>query len=184
MPDDFYIPDLDHITGQDQKNRQSRGTSLTKDTQRAAQQLIHKSNTSTYQNYLGLLEDGVARELAREVLPVSNYTEWYWKIDLHNLFHFLSLRLHSHAQYEIRVYAEAIASLVKQWVPMAWEAFEDYHLNGMHLSGPEVQLLQAILEEHLGEERALNPEAAQEFGLSKREQREFASKLGIAFIEE
>jgi thymidylate synthase (FAD) len=91
---------------------------------------------------------GVAREVARKDLPLSTYTEAVWKMDLHNLFHFLGLRLAPDAQKEIRAYAEAIAEIVKVWVPWAWEAFEDYRLRGMHLSRQEVEGLRALLAEY------------------------------------
>ena len=78
-------------------------------------------------------QQGLARELARMNLPANIYTQWYWKTDLHNLFHFLRLRADAHAQYEIRAYAEALCDVVKDWVPAAWGAFEDYRLNAVHL---------------------------------------------------
>jgi thymidylate synthase (FAD) len=91
------------------------------------------------------LKFGVAKEVARKDLPLSTYTEAYWKVDLHNLFHFLALRLDPHAQLEIRLYAEAIAEIVKVWVPWAWEAFEDYRLKGMFFTRAEVAALRHIL---------------------------------------
>lgn len=99
------------------------------------------------------LKFGVAKEVARKDLPLSTYTEAYWKTDLLNLFHFLSLRLDPHAQLEIRLYAQAIAEIVKVWVPWAWEAFEDYRLNGLLLSGPEVAGLRALLSKMGGADR-------------------------------
>ena len=116
---------------------------------------------------------GVARELARTVLPVGHYTEWYWKIDLRNLMNFLALRLDPHAQWEIRVYAEAMASLVKQVVPVAWEAFEDYILNSAHFSSSEVEIIKEVLSSS-----SLNiEELAKEKGLKGRELQEFISKI-------
>ena len=121
---------------------------------------------------------GIAREQARKDLPLSTYTEAYWKIDLHNLLHFLSLRLHPHAQKEIRVYAEAIADIVKVWVPHTWEAFEDYRLNGCFFSGPEMELLRNCsklgLLGDLGEAVSLGY-------ISKREAEEFKTKLGLNY---
>jgi thymidylate synthase (FAD) len=91
------------------------------------------------------LEQGVAREQARKDLPLSTYTEAYWKIDLHNLLHFLSLRMDHHAQYEIRQYAIAIGEqIVSKWLPLTWEAFQDYRMNAMSLSGPEVLLVSLL----------------------------------------
>lgn len=92
------------------------------------------------------LKLGVAREQARKDLPLSTYTEAYWKMDLHNLFHFLGLRMDAHAQLEIRSFANAIAEIVKVWVPWCWEAFEDYRLNGMYLSRFEVAGLRSVLQ--------------------------------------
>ena len=115
----------------------------------------------------------LARELARMDLTLNYYTQWYWKVDLHNLLHFLSLRIDAHAQHEIRVYAEIMADLTRKWVPVAWEAFEDYRLGAMHFSREEVALLKA----------ALDPERVDELlpasGLSMREKREFRDKMGV-----
>ena len=94
---------------------------------------------------------GVAREQARKDLPLSTYTEYVWKMDLHNLFHYLSLRLDPHAQWEIQQYAKAIAEIVKVWVPWAWEAFEDYRLNAMYLTRFEVDALKSVLSRLTGE---------------------------------
>jgi thymidylate synthase (FAD) len=88
-------------------------------------------------------QSGLARELARMTLPASIYTQWYWKVDLHNLFHFLRLRADPHAQYEIRAYAEAICDVVRHWVPAAWDAFEDYRLNAVTFSGKGMLALSA-----------------------------------------
>ncbi len=98
--------------------------------------------------YASRLEKGVAREKARKDLPLSTYTEAYWKIDLHNLLHFLALRMDAHAQYEIREYARLIGEeIVSRWVPKTWEAFIDYRLNGLNLSDPEVRLLALLNQE-------------------------------------
>lgn len=88
----------------------------------------------------------IARELSRTVLPVSSYTEWYWKIDLHNLLHFLRLRLDDHAQYEIRVYAETMSKIIKDAFPMVWEAFEDYKLNSLNVTRPEKEIIIKLLK--------------------------------------
>ena len=90
-------------------------------------------------------QQGLARELARMNLPANVYTQWYWKVDLHNLFHFLRLRADHHAQYEIRVYAEAICDVVKDWVPHAYAAFEDYRLGGASLSAKGIECLRLML---------------------------------------
>jgi thymidylate synthase (FAD) len=111
----------------------------------------------------------LARELARIALPLSAYTQWYWKIDLHNLLHFLALRADPHAQYEIRVYADAIGELVRAWVPLAWEAFEDYRLGGAHLSAAALACVRRMLA---GE--SVTQESS---GMSAGEWREFQALL-------
>jgi len=123
------------------------------------------------------LESGVAREQARKDLPLSTYTEAYWKIDLHNLFHFLSLRLDPHAQLEIRLYAQAIAEIVKWVVPVAWEAFEDYRLNGMFLSALDISILRAHMKTHMTSSEETNC-FPKEWRTEKcRERDEFITKL-------
>lgn len=96
--------------------------------------------------YQARLDAGVAREQARKDLPLSTYTEAYWKIDLHNLLHFLALRLHGHAQSEIRAFGEAIGRVAEVWVPLAWEAFRDYRLDAISLTGPELRSLARIFD--------------------------------------
>ena len=95
--------------------------------------------------YHEALSHGVAREQARKNLPLSTYTEAYWKIDLHNLFHFLRLRLDSHAQQEIREFSQVIADIVSDWVPLAWGAFEDYRLNSAQFSGAELEAVRRLV---------------------------------------
>jgi thymidylate synthase (FAD) len=108
-------------------------------------------------------------------LSLNYYTQWYWKIDLHNLMHFLSLRMDSHAQYEIRVYANAIAEIVKAWCPLAYEAFEDYKLHAVRFSKQERLVLRDLLLQDFAK---INPSALMEHHkLSKREQEEFMKKL-------
>lgn len=105
----------------------------------------NKLHNNIWDIYNRRIEKGVAREQARKDLPLSTYTEAYWKIDLHNLFHFLRLRMDKHAQLEIRNYATIIGEeIVKRWVPLAWEAFEDYRMNSKSFSGPEMELLGLI----------------------------------------
>jgi thymidylate synthase (FAD) len=128
----------------------------------------------------------VARELARIDLPLSTYTQWYWKIDLHNLLHFLSLRVDPHAQWEIRVYAQVMAGIVKRVAPLSYEAWVDYDLTGTPMSRGELEVLRALLERG-GEDgvrarpgAALEPAAMEALGLSPREIREFLAKLDPA----
>jgi thymidylate synthase (FAD) len=131
----------------------------------------HEQQQNCFEVYNQMIEAGVAREQARNVLPLATYTEMYWKIDLHNLFHFLTLRLHPHAQLEIREFADAIFEIVKDWVPVAAEAFVDYRLEGVSLSRQELELIKSALDT-----LALT---AQSPTLSKREHTELLSKLGI-----
>jgi len=103
-------------------------------------------NESAYRTYLQLIDEGMSKELARTVLPVSTYTEFYWQMDLNNLFHFLNLRLSSHAQIEIREYASAVYELIKPLVPIACEAFEDHILHSVTISQFELTQLQEVLK--------------------------------------
>lgn len=132
---------------------------------------FHRSAQSLYRERLAF---GVAREQARKDLPLSTYTEAYWKIDLHNLLHFLRLRMDSHAQLEIRQYANAIAEVVKEWVPYTWEAFEDYRLNSISFSAPEIKVLNKLLT---ATDQSYLDEILRLSGLSKREVTEFKDKL-------
>jgi thymidylate synthase (FAD) len=140
MPDRFYRPDIENVRKQSKTNRQGGEGPIDAGTADEFLKLL-ESAEANYQKYLDLTERGVARELARAVLPVSVYTEWYWKCDLHNIFHFLSLRMDPHAQIEIQEYARAMYELIKPIVPVASEAFEDYRLNAMHLTGLEIDAI-------------------------------------------
>lgn len=127
------------------------------------------------------LELGVAREQARKDLTLSTYTEAVWKIDLHNLFHFLQLRLGLDAQHEIRQYAQAIAHIVREWVPVAWEAFEDYRLNAVTFSRVEIELLRHIVYDSAG---ASKPVLSTDHSMTKREFNEFKAKLASLWIRQ
>jgi len=140
MPDRFYRPDIENVRKQSKSNRQGGEGPIDAGTAEEFLKLL-ESAEANYAKYLDLTERGVARELARAVLPVSVYTEWYWKCDLHNIFHFLSLRMDPHAQIEIQDYAKAMYELIKPIVPVACEAFEDYRLNSMHLTGLEIDAI-------------------------------------------
>ena len=142
MPDRFYRPDIENVRKQSKSNRQSGDGPIDAGTADEFLKLL-ESAEANYAKYLDLTERGVARELARAVLPVSVYTEWYWKCDLHNIFHFLSLRMDPHAQIEIQDYAKAMYELIKPIVPVACEAFEDYRLNAMHLTGLEIDAIRS-----------------------------------------
>jgi thymidylate synthase (FAD) len=138
--DRFYHPSLENVRKQSTTNRQ--GGSEVIDNATAQEFLDYLDKTEAlYKDYEKLLEKGVSREMARIGLPVSVYTEWYWKIDLHNLFHFLSLRMDSHAQQEIQDYANAMYALVQPIVPIAAEAFMDYNFEAMHLTRLEIEAI-------------------------------------------
>ncbi len=142
IEDRFYRPRLEDIRSQSTVNRQGRAERLDEATAQQFCAYLDKVE-ALYAEYEDLTRKGVARELARIGLPVSIYTEWYWKCDLHNLFHFLSLRLDEHAQQEMREYAQAIMTLVSAVVPIATEAFLDYELHGMRLSRLEVEAIRS-----------------------------------------
>lgn len=146
MPPEFHVPEPEQVCGPPTTNKQGRAEPLPPSEAAAFLAGYEKLCQASYDAY-DSWTDGpeslqVAAETARMVLPLSMYTEWYWKIDAHNLMHFLSLRLDEHAQYEIRVYAEAIAKIVEDWLPVTWEAFQDYRLGAYTLSRAEVEAVQ------------------------------------------
>ncbi|MDR1034217.1 MAG: FAD-dependent thymidylate synthase [Bifidobacteriaceae bacterium] len=145
MKDDFYVPELQDISVQSTDNKQGRGDAL--DTQDAenVQNAMSEAQKIAYDSYLELVDKDIARELARINLPLSLYTEWYWQIDLHNLFHFIELRLHSHAQKEIRDYAEVLLNIAKAVAPLASESFERHVQNSVTFSNAEMQELKRRL---------------------------------------
>lgn len=145
MPDEFYVPAPEHVSVQSELNRQGGGDPVEKERADEVIALIDREQRTVREGYEQMLSWDIRRELARVNLGVAQYTEWYWKNDLHNIFHFLRLRLDDHAQYEIRVYAEAIAQIVKRVAPIAWEAFEDYVLRAERFSGPELEALVRLL---------------------------------------
>ncbi len=148
MENEFYVPNPDQIKFQSKDNRQGRAEEEVpvKLRQKVLNILINDQK-SAYENYGKLIEDGIARELARINLPLSLYTQWYWQIDLNNLFHFLKLRLDYHAQWEIRQYGKAMAEITKAVAPMAYNAFETHVLNAISFSGKELEALAKQLQE-------------------------------------
>ena len=170
---EFYIPAPDALAAQSEVNNQGRGAVLEGEEAQRVLEMLKGDSQRAYDSYEAMLsqdgQQGLARELARMNLPANIYTQWYWKVDLHNLFHFLRLRADPHAQYEIRVYAEVICDLVKAWVPAAYGAFEDYRLNAAQISGPAMEVLKRMLK---GEEVD-----QQSSGLTAREWREFKALL-------
>ena len=170
---EFYIPAPEHLAAQSLSNRQGRGETLEGAEAQRVLEILKDDSARAYTHYEEMLDPdgiGLARELARMNLPANIYTQWYWKTDLHNLMHFLRLRADAHAQYEIRAYADVICDLVRDWVPIAWSAFEDYRLNAVQLSGPALAALRRMLAgEAVTEDNS---------GLSKGEWREFRAALG------
>lgn len=179
---EFYIPAPDALAAQSSDNRQGRGAVLQGEEAAAVLRLLRADATQTYDHYLEMLNEdaagaprdpgraGLARELARMNLTLNTYTQWYWKTDLHNLLHFLSLRADAHAQYEIRAYAEAMLQTVQAWVPHCFEAFQDYRQGAVTLSAQMLGVVRRLLA---GE--AVDQSAS---GLSKREWRELMDTLG------
>ena len=175
---EFYLPSPENLAVQSKNNKQGRGQVLNAEQSARVLSMLKADALNAYDTYETLLGDeyDLARELARMNLPVNWYTQWYWKIDLHNLMHFLSLRMDSHAQYEIRVFADAIGAIVKDWVPLVWEAFQDYRLGGAFLSKHEVEYIKkALMTQRFPDDWE---------GISKREMKNLKSKFGIVFWDE
>ena len=146
MKDEFYVPEPENIRPQSANNKQGRSDErFDPEAEAALVAQFVAEQKQAYTNYEGLLDQNVARELARANLPISMYTEWYWQIDLHNLFHFIRLRIDPHAQYEIRVFAEAMAQCAKAVAPMAYEAFEEHILGSVTFSKAECAALVQML---------------------------------------
>ena len=143
--DEFYYPDPEHIQFQSVLNKQGRRGEVPAELKQKVQDYFKEISEKSFAMYSELNEAGVSRELARAVLPVNLYTEWYWKNDLHNLLHFIGLRSDSHAQYEIRVFSDAMAESVKVVAPFAWEAYQDYVVKGMRFSRVEQSMLEKQL---------------------------------------
>jgi thymidylate synthase (FAD) len=174
MKDEFYVPEAGAIHYQSLRNKQGRGSEdVPAELRQKVLDILLASQKQLYGEYEQMLESDIARELARVNLPVSLYTEWYWKIDLHNLFHFLRLRMDDHAQYEIRVYATALGEITKAVAPTAWEAFQDYILKSKTFSRLELAVLAQSLDRS-----AITAEYLLAQGFGKREAEEFLEKLG------
>ena len=182
MDKEFYIPDPTQLAPQSKLNHQGRGVDTLSPAESARVLHILKSDSEqTYAHYEEMMncdaagtvldesKSGLARELARMNLTMNYYTQWYWKIDLHNLMHFLMLRADPHAQYEIRVYADAMIEILKQWVPFAYEAFDEHRLNGARFSRTALVVLKRMLNgEKITQETS---------GLTKREWAEFQASI-------
>ena len=180
---EFYIPSPENLAAQSATNNQGRGDALTTEEASNVINILRRDAEQTYSNYETLLNEnssgetiddnkaGIARELARMNLTLNTYTQWYWKIDLNNLLHFLALRADGHAQYEIRVYADAMLDIVRKWVPLTYAAFEDYRVGGTEVSAKEINLIKKLIN---GEKVSFEDE-----GLSKREWAELQRKFDI-----
>lgn len=170
---EFYVPSPDHLNVQSSSNRQGRGERVSAEEAERILRIIRDDSSRSYERYMELLNEGargqpldpdragLSRELARMNLTLNYYTQWYWKIDLHNLMHFLQLRADPHAQYEIRAYADAMIEILRTWVPKTYAAFLDYRLNAVRLSGPAMKVIRRLL----GGEAV----TVENSGLSKRE---------------
>ena len=157
LDNEFYIPTPEHLAVQSSTNRQGRGEMVGDDQAEEILCLLRNDARSNYAGYEEMLNDDgtgnpkdetkpmLARELARMNLSLNFYTQWYWKCDLHNLFHFLSLRADPHAQYEIRVYAERMLETVRAWVPLSCAAFEEYRLEAFTLSATMKKVVERVL---------------------------------------
>jgi thymidylate synthase (FAD) len=179
---EFYLPAPDQLATQSASNRQGRGELLEGAEAARVLDLLREDALRAYEHYEEMLNErsdasridpdrsGLARELARMNLTLGFYTQWYWKTDLHNLLHFLALRADPHAQFEIRVYAEAMLDTVQRWVPLVYDAFTEHVLGGVHLSASAWKVIRRMLDgEVVNEEQS---------GLGKREWRELMARLG------
>lgn len=175
VPDICYIPESERIMGQSKTNKQGSDGELSNETKNSFIGRMQTISSETYGDYQEFLSQGISRETARMLLPVAYYTEWYWKIDLHNLYHFISLRYDPHAQYEIRVYAEAMYKICKELAPIATEAFEVHRMNSVHISQDEFDIYKSLLQVENLEERLASSFDSK--GWSQRRRKEFMDNL-------
>ena len=155
---EFYIPKNENLKPQSKSNNQGRSGDLSSAEIKSYSKIIKENSIIGFENYSKLLNEdesgrmiddskkGLARELSRMTLPLNSYTQWYWKIDLHNFMHFLSLRFDPHAQYEIRVYAEVMMEILKKWVPLTYEAFVSNRLNSLTMSSHGVEYIKSLIK--------------------------------------
>jgi thymidylate synthase (FAD) len=159
LSNEFYVPEKINLSAQSTINKQGRSEDeLPDDVADKVLSIIKDDSEKCYQHYIEMMNEddkgnvinedtvGITRELARMNLTLNHYTEWYWKINLHNLLHFLALRADSHAQYEIRVYAQAMLDVVKAWVPYAFEAFAEHSMNGTNISKKGMEVIRKMIE--------------------------------------
>jgi thymidylate synthase (FAD) len=178
----FYTPPAEQLQTQSRKNNQGRsGEALPPELRAGAEQRWQAIRTASTEAYQWLTAHDVARELARIDLPLSTYTQWYWKIDLHNLLHFLTLRVDRHAQWEIRAFGEVMAGMLKRVAPLSYEAWIDYDVCGAHLSRAELDILRSIVtptpDALTAHPTTLDRQTLLDKGLSARELDELLTKL-------
>ena len=181
---EFYVPEEDDLAAQSSSNRQGRGNILSGKEAKRVLDILREDAQMTYDHYIEMLneseegniidvsKEGLARELARMNLTLSTYTQWYWKTDLHNLLNFLSLRADTHAQYEIRVYADAMMETLRRWCPITFQSFSDHRVEGVTFSGKAIKVVKKLISGvHINQE---------ESGMSKREWRELMEVIGCS----
>ena len=165
---EFYVPEKKDIKPQSKSNNQGRSGDISIDEKKEYLKIIRNNSEVGFKNYNKLLnsdeagkiidenKQGVARELARMTLPLNSYTQWYWKIDLHNLMNFLSLRFDYHAQYEIRKYAEVMIKILKNWVPLTYDSFLDNRINSTTLSSKGIQFIKSLIKNEYFDQKKIS----------------------------
>lgn len=182
LSNEFYIPQKEHLTAQSTENKQGRSSQnlpdeeanrllqiLNDDAVRCHENYIHMMNEDEEGNIIDENRTGITRELARMNLTLNTYTEWYWKTNLHNLLHFVALRADHHAQYEIRVYAEAMMDIIKRWVPFVYESFDEHMVHGTRISRKGMEVVRELIDG--------KKVTQEESGMSKREWAELMAIL-------
>ena len=180
LPDAVYSPPRERFVSNDKSNKQGSGEPLEEADATNVSNILSNGVEAGTRAYHNAVSKGLTHEMARIAAPLATYTRWVWKIDGHNLLHFLRLRMDHHAQHEIRVYAHAIADVVKQWLPHTWEAFEDYRLHALTFSRMETKALRALLQMHTFTEQDVF-RVAEEHGLYPGERREFVAKVNRVY---
>jgi len=183
LDNEFYVPRPEHLAAQSAANRQGRDQVLAGKEAERVFDILKKDSELVYEHYMEMLNEGeagepldpersgLARELARMNLSLAFYTQWYWKTNLHNLMHFLSLRADAHAQYEIRVYADVMIDTLKRWTPICHDAFMEYRMGGAHLSKTGLAALKRMISGEKVDQKSS--------GLNPREWRELMTALGL-----
>jgi len=183
LDNEFYVPKPENLAAQSKANRQGRDAVLAGKEAERVFDILRKDSELVYEHYMEMLNEGeagapldpersgLARELARMNLSLAFYTQWYWKTNLHNLMHFLSLRADAHAQYEIRVYADVMIDTLKRWTPICHDAFMEYRMGGAHLSKTGLAALKRMVQGEKVDQKSS--------GLNPREWRELMAALGL-----